>query len=199
MATTKTNSPSKFQVEMQDMVNGLTGNVPSTLRTMLIGGTSMTVPQALAKCQAILDMLTAVTQAKTAYQHAIATRKNELVADRAFYANLVAFLKQVFGLTDQTTLAGFGILPPKTRAKPSSTTRAIATAKAAATRKARGTMGKKQKQAITTTPAPTVQVLGPGGQPLGSSGAAPAVPAPASPATPVAAAPASPAAPAMHP
>jgi hypothetical protein len=118
MATTKTNSPSKFQVEMQDMVNGLTGNVPSTLRTMLIGGTSMTVPQVLAKCQAILDMLTAVTQAKTAYQHAIATRKNELVADRTFYANLVAFLKQVFGLTNQSTLASFGILPPQTRAKP---------------------------------------------------------------------------------
>ena len=201
MATTKTNSPSKFQIEMQNMVNGLSNSVPSTLRAMLVGGTSMTMAQVLAKCQAILDMLTAVTAAKTTYQHAIATRKGELVADRAFYANVVANLKQVFGLTDQTTLSAFGILPPKTRAKPSTTTRAIAAAKAAATRKARGTMGKKQKAAITTSAQPTVQVLGSNGQPLGSTATAPAA-QPVAPAAPVAqpAAPApAPVAPVQHP
>ncbi len=199
MATTKTNSPSKFQTEVQNMINGLSNNVPSTLRSMLVGGSSMTMAQVLAKFQAISDMLAAVTAAKTAYQHAIATRKGELVADRAFYANVVSNLKQVFGLTDQTTLSAFGILPPKTRAKPSSTTRAIATAKAAATRKARGTMGKKQKAAITTTAQPTVQVLGPDGQPLGSPATAPAAPpaAPVAPAAPAAPAPA-PAAPVPH-
>ena len=105
MATTTTSSsaPSKFQTEVQSMVNGLTNSVPSTLRSMLVSGTSMTIPQVLAKMQAILDMLTAVTEAKTTYQHAIATRKGELVADRTFYENVVANLKQVFGTTDQTT------------------------------------------------------------------------------------------------
>ena len=179
--TTSSGSPSKFQTEVQNMVTGLTNNVPSTLRSMLVGGVSMSIPQVLAKMQAMLDMLTSVTQAKTAYQHALATRKGELGADRAFYANVAAYLKQAFGLTDQTTLSAFGILPPKTRAKPSSTTRAIATAKAAATRKARGTMGKKQKAAITTTPAPTVQVLG-----LGNTGGSTPPPAPAPAPMPVA-------------
>jgi hypothetical protein len=194
MATPKSSSPSKFQTEVQSMMSGLNTNMPSTLRTMLIGGSSMTIPQVIAKFQAILDMLNAVTLAKTAYQHAIATRKGELVADHAFYSNVVAFLKNAFGATDQTTLSGFGILPPKTRAKPTTTTRAIATAKAAATRKARGTMGKKQKAAITTTPAPTVQVLGADGQPLGSTAApvapvAPPAPAPVAPPAPAAAPP----------
>jgi hypothetical protein len=188
-STTKSNSPSKFQTEVQSMINGLTSNVPSTLRNMLIGGASMTIPQVLAKMQAILEMLNSVTAAKTAYQHAIATRKGELVADHAFYSNVVAYLKQAFGPTDQTTLAEFGILPPKAKAKPSTTTRAIAAAKAAATRKARGTMGKKQKAAITTTPAPTVQVLGADGQPLGSTATAPTAPAPVAPAPSVAPAP----------
>jgi hypothetical protein len=187
-STTKSSSPSKFQTEVQSMINGLTNSVPSTLRTLLIGGASMSIPQVLAKMQAILDMLNSVTAAKTAYQHAIATRKGELVADHTFYSNVVAFLKQAFGTTDQTALAAFGILPPKTRAKPSSTTRAIAAAKSAATRKARGTMGKKQKAAITTTPAPTVQVLGADGQPFGTT-AAPATPAPVAPAPTVAPAP----------
>ncbi len=158
--TTKSSSPSKFQTEVQNMLNGLSSNVPSTLRSMLVGGSSMTIIQVIAKFQAILDMLNSVTASKTAYQHAIATRKGELVADRTFYANVVANLKQIIGLTAQTTLSAFGILPPKTKAKPSSTTRAIAAAKAAATRKARGTMGKKQKAAITTTPQPPTSTSG---------------------------------------
>ncbi len=83
-----------------------------------------------------------------------ATRKAELVADRTFYTNVVAILKQTFGASDQTALSGFGITPPKTRAVPSSNTKAIAHAKSLATRAARGTMGKKQP-AMHASPRPS--------------------------------------------
>ena len=174
MATTKTNSPSKFQVEVQDMINGLTNAVPSTLRSMSVGGNSMTIADVLAQFQAILQVLTTVTQTKLAYTAAVAARKSGLATDRAFYANVVANLKQLFGATNQAQLSAFGIQPPKAKAKPSTTTRAIATVKAAATRKARGTMGKKQKLGITAIPQPTLQVLGPNGQPLEAAGTTPA-------------------------
>jgi hypothetical protein len=166
MATTKSNSTSKFQTEVQDMINGLTNAAPSTLRSMSVGGNPLTLAQVLAQFQAILQVLTTVSQTKLAYTAAVAARKAGMVTDRAFYANVVANLKQVFGASNQAQLAAFGIQPAKPRTKPSTTTRAIATAKAKATRTARGTMGKKQKLAITTTAQPTLQVLGPDGQPL---------------------------------
>ena len=60
----------------------------------------------------------------------------------------------------------------------------VAKAKAQATRQARGTMGKKQRLAISATPSMTVQVLGTDGQPVtapatNSTVAAPTVGAPA--------------------
>jgi hypothetical protein len=130
---------------VQDMINGLTNDVPSTLKSMSVGGSSMTMAQVIAQFQTILDLLTAVTAAKATYAAAVAAKKNGLVAARAFYENVVANLKQVFGATNQAALAPFGIPPPKTKAKPSTATRAIATVKAKVTREARGTMGKKQR------------------------------------------------------
>jgi hypothetical protein len=190
MATTKSNTSSKFLTEIQDMVNGLTNSVPSTLKSMSVGGDTMTIAEVLAQFQGILQVLNTVSQTKLAYTAAVAARKAGLVADRGFYANVVANLKQIFGSGNQAQLAAFGIQPAKPRSKPSTTTRAIATAKAKATRVARGTMGKKQKAAITTTPQPTVQVLGADGQPLDTA------PTPAGSSTPVAPTPATPATPA---
>ncbi len=190
MASSKSNSPSKFQVEVQTMINGLTNDVPSTLTSMIVSGTTLTIAEVIAQFNAILQILTNVSQTKLAYTAAVAARKAGLVADRAFYANVVAYLKQVFGTTNQAQLAAFGVNPPKERAKPSSTTRAIATAKAAATRAARGTKGKKQKLAITATAQPSLQVLGPDGQPLQ---AAVATPSSDTSSTPVAVTPTAPA------
>jgi hypothetical protein len=184
MATTKATGASKFQLEVQGMINGLTNDAPSTLKSMNVNGNSMTLPEVLAQLVAIQKVLTTVTQTKLAYTAAVAARKAELPTDRAFVANVVANLKQLFGSTNQAELAAFGIQPPKVRATPSTTTRAIATAKAAATRKARGTKGKQQKLGISATPQPTLQVFGPDGQPLQSSGVPSATPTP--PVTPAA-------------
>ena len=188
MATTKKTTSTSFATEVQGMITGFTNSVPSSLRSMLVGGTSMTVAQIIAQFTTIEDMLTNVIATKAAWAAAVAAKKAGLAGARLFYENVLAGLKQAFG-TNQTQLAAFGVAAPKPRAKPSSATKAIAHAKALATREARGTMGAKQKAAITTTPQPTVQGRGADGQPLdtvptpaGSS--TPAAPTPGTPATP---------------
>ena len=55
--TTKTISIS-FASEVQDMINGLTNDVPSMLKSMNAGGTSTTIAQVLAQFETISAMLT---------------------------------------------------------------------------------------------------------------------------------------------
>ena len=193
MATTKKTTNSSFMTELQNMVNGLINDVPSSLRSMNVGGSSMTLPQVLAQMQAMLLLFTNVASARQAFQAAVAAKKAGLVSAHAFYSNVVTNLKQVFG-TNQAQLALFGIKPPKAKAQATTTTKAIAAAKRAATRQARGTKGSKQKLAITTAPKATLQVLAPDGTPLIGGAPAPAPAASAAPAAPVA-----PAAPAVPP
>ena len=45
MATTNKTTNSSFMTELQKMVNGLINDVPSSLRSMNVGGSSMTMPQ----------------------------------------------------------------------------------------------------------------------------------------------------------
>jgi X-X-X-Leu-X-X-Gly heptad repeat protein len=68
-----------------------------------------------------------------------------------------------------TAASGFTSTSPKAPKQASPETKAIAKVKSAQTREARGTMGKKQKLAISGTPEMTVQILGPDGQPVEAS------------------------------
>ncbi len=195
--TTKPNSPSKFQTEVTAMISGITNDLPTSVTSMTIAGTSMTKAQILAQLGGIETTLDMVSSTKTAYTEAVAARKAALPTDRTFYANVVMAVKQQLGASP-SQLAAFGINPPKVKAKLTATALAISKAKAAATRALRGTKGKKQKKAMTLAGQATVEVLGPDGQPIvpsANSGSGPA--APAAPAAPVAPAPA--AAPAAPP
>lgn len=116
MATTNKTTNTGFMTELQNMVSGLTNDVPSSLKSMNVGGSSMTMAQVLAQMQTFLLLFTTVVSAKQAYQAAVAAKKAGTATARAFYENVVANLKQVFG-TNQAQLAGFGINPPKTKAK----------------------------------------------------------------------------------
>ena len=169
MSTTPLRSPSRFLVELQNMLNGLTNPASSSLSTLSIGGSSLTLAAVIAKLKAFLVLFTAVAQTKQAYAAAVAARKAGLLIAHPFYVNLVNSLKQIIGDTNQAQLAVYGISPPKARAAPSLETRTIAKAKAQATRKARGTMGKKAKLSITATPQPSLQVFGADGQRLVAS------------------------------
>ena len=200
MATTKKTSSTSFATELQTLINGLTNNMPSGTKSMNVGGSSLTIVQVVAQLTTALALITAVTQTKAAYAAAVAAKKAGLAAARVLYENVVANLKQMFGLTNQTQLAAFGINAPKARAKPTSETKAIAHAKALATRQARGTKGSKQKLAVTTTTQPTLQVLIPNGSSSSTPSSTQAAPvAPAASTRSPAEAPAAPAAPAATP
>ncbi len=173
MPATPPRSTSKFQVELQNMLNGLTNPTSAMLSTLSIGGSSLTLAAVIAKLKAFLVLFTAVAQTKQAYSAAVAARKAGLLVAHPFYVNLVNSLKQIIGDTNQAQLAVYGISLPKARTAPSVEARTIAKAKAKATRQARGTMGKKQKLSITATPQLSVQVLGPDGQPHAGSTSAP--------------------------
>ena len=102
----------------------------------------------------------AVVNAKQAYRSAVSARKTAQAAMDAFYASAVTSVKQALGPTNAGQLPSLGVELPAPRKEASPATKVIAKAKADATREARGTMGKKQRQAITATPGATVQVAG---------------------------------------
>jgi hypothetical protein len=137
----------------------------------------MTRAQVTSNLKAFLLLYSAVTQTKHPYLAAIEAPKAAEASAHAFYTAVVAFLKMILGPKNQAQLAAFGIAAPQARKAPTAETRAIANAKAQATGKARGPVSKKQRQAITATPQPTVQVLGADGAPLAS----PATPPPTTP------------------
>ncbi len=168
MATKTVGNVTKFQSSMQKLADGLTTNTSGNLATISLLGTAMTRAEVISKLKAFLLLYSAVTQTKQPYVSAIEARKAAEASAHAFYTAVVAFLKLILGPNNQAQLAAFGIAPPKAKKAPSAETRAIAKVKAQNTRKARGTVGKKQRQAITATPQPTVQVLSAAGQPLAS-------------------------------
>jgi hypothetical protein len=172
-------------MSIQAVINGLTNNLPSTLRVMNVNGSSMNISDVVARFQAILVVLLAVTKTKVAYAAAVAARKAEEASDHVFYKGVITNLEQIFGPGNSAALAPFGIAPPKPRAAPSTATKAIATVKAKATRTARGTLGKKQKQAITAEVQPSLQVFNADGKPLDPATGTPLTSAPTTvPSTP---------------
>jgi hypothetical protein len=79
--TTKTTAPS-FATEVHSMIDGLTNDLPSSLKSMPVGGNTMTIAQVIGGFQTILDMLDAVTTTKSAYTAAVAAKKTGLLAAR---------------------------------------------------------------------------------------------------------------------
>jgi hypothetical protein len=69
--------------------------------------------------------------------------------------------------SDSPQLADFGLRARKPKRQPTAIELTISVANWRATRKARGTMGPKQRKAITTTGSPGVIVVDPNGKPLG--------------------------------
>src|ERR1700678_3635605 len=138
----QTNPPSAFEQWVSKMVAGFTNNVPSSVTSVTIQGTTLTVAQILAQLTGIASRLSAVDSARELLKEAIATRAANMVADRTFVNDLASALKLMIGPSNQAQLASFGVAPTKARAPLSGEERTIASAKSKATRALRGTMGK---------------------------------------------------------
>jgi hypothetical protein len=173
MATKNIRTAALFFAAMGTAVSGLTSSTLVVLNTLMILGTTMTKADIISKLKSFIQLNLAVVQTKQAYTTALAARTAAMADMHGFYKAFSSALIQALGPTNAGALPTFGVAQPKVRTGPSAETLVIAQAKSAATRQARGQLGKAEKQAITATPQPSIQVLG-----LGAPAASTTTPAP---------------------
>lgn len=116
----------------------------STVSSLTFGGGAFTPAQVEAFLKTLIDLRTAVDDAKTVAKAKIVAEAAQAPSLRSQMAAFVAFVKATFG-NSPDALADFGLEPRKTRAPLTIDQMAAAAAKRAATRAARHTMGPKQK------------------------------------------------------
>jgi hypothetical protein len=181
-----TNTPKKNRTDQtladQKLIDGLTKHA-STITALVIGGTSLTTSEIVAKLKTLIDTANAASTTRATWQAAVKADKDARAASRAFVSGLkqallVAFAGQIdaladFGLTGRKTT----VLTPEQKT--------AAAAKRAATRIARHTMGKVAKSKITGETAPAAKPVTPAPAPApvtaGPSPAPAPAPAPAAP------------------
>jgi hypothetical protein len=171
MSTNQNNADLKAMIAR--MLAAWLGPIPSTLASVVVRGTSYSPAQVAARLQAFHDKLDAPDQLRRALRAAVNAREEAAQTEWRFYDDLSSVVVQHLG--DGEALEQFGLPLPKEPARPSSETLAIANSKRQATRKARGIMGRRQREAITTAPQPTLTIHGlptasqPSAQPVPSS------------------------------
>jgi hypothetical protein len=138
------------------------------------GLANVTVNQAIAELQELIDNRLATVAAR-------ATAKDKVSAEKAAMPGLAAFMNAFEALirlmfaNDTTSLADFGLAPHKLPGPKTTEQKAAAAAKAKATRQARGTKGPKAKKAIHGNVTATLVVT----PAAPATPSAPATPAPA--------------------
>jgi hypothetical protein len=168
-----------------NIITGLKANYPNGKQVLTFGGGAIkvTVDDAIASLQAIVDNRSAATAAKAAAKAKVAEEDAKMPTLLAFMRALVAFIKLTFG-ADPTALATFDVAPRKVTTPLTAEEKAVAVAKREATREARGTTGPNKRKKVhgnvtatlvVTQAAPTAPAANP--QPN-------AAPAPAATVTP---------------
>ena len=132
-----------------------------------IGGTTYTPAQLKAVFQAQTTALQASISSHKAWQSDVLAANAAGKAVAGVYSSLRSYLIGLYGKTAVTTLAAFGMTPPKTTT-PTVAVKAAAAVKRTATRSARHTMGSTEKKkvsgnvaGIVVTPVTTTTVATP--------------------------------------
>ena len=149
---------------------------------------NVTVNQAIAELQELVDNRAAAVAARATAKDKVAAEQAAMPALAAFMNAFEALIRLMFA-NDTTSLADFGLGPHKQPGPRTSAEKAASAAKAEATRKARGTKGPKAKQSIkgnvetnlvvtpmTTVPAQAPEAPAPAEAPAPSPGGAAAAP-----------------------
>jgi hypothetical protein len=122
----------------------------STVSSLTFGNSTLTPAQTEAFLQTIIDLRSAVDDAKAATKAKIVAEAAQAPSLRSQMAAYVAYVKATFG-NSPDALAEFGLKPKKARTPLTIDQLADAAAKRAATRAARHTMGPKKKQSVKGT------------------------------------------------
>ncbi len=132
--------------EYQALVSGIPKYCPNAIFT--VAGQTFTAPEAVTFIESVLNAVSAIATAKTAWADAKLAAEKTLSQNGAAVKAIRENIALMFS-NNTTTLAVFEIAPKKVRQPLSVAARAEATAKAKATRLARGTTSKKQKAALS--------------------------------------------------
>ncbi|MHB1847261.1 MAG: hypothetical protein ACYCWW_20750 [Deltaproteobacteria bacterium] len=135
------------KAKLTTVIDGCNNLLPKTSTVTLLGKAQ--TPAALVSVfEAALTAISAVTDAKAAYQGAVQAQRTSLQAARALYLALEKFLQASYG-KGSPVLGQFGFSTASPQ-KPTAEKKAAAAAQAKLTKKVRGTdKGKRQKLAIT--------------------------------------------------
>src|SRR5258708_16879292 len=122
----------------------------SNVSSLTFGNGTFTPVQVEAFLQTLIDLRTAVDDAKSATKAKIIAEAAQAPSLRSQMSAYVAYVKATFG-NSPDVLDDFGLKPRKTRAPLTIDQLAAAAAKRAATRVARHTMGPKKKLTVKGT------------------------------------------------
>lgn len=154
----KAASPKGLELEITLMKSGVDKDL--TKAGMSVTGQMVTQAQLDTELSADIALYTAVDEARTAYQTALATLKAATPNMRARYGVLKQAVIAQFGAANPQ-LPDFGIKPKAPRKPLTAEQKVLAKAKAAATRKERGTVGPVEKlKTVGATPSVTISPSG---------------------------------------
>ena len=148
------------KLTLEQRIRGLIAGTQKHMPTgpLTVGGATYTGATIVQELQSLADALASVDAAKASWKEAL---KNETDARakvdpvvQAYRSWLVASLGGA-----PSTLADYGLSPPKARAPLTAEQKVAAALKAKATRAARHTMGSKQKKAVTGTAPAAAPVI----------------------------------------
>ncbi len=179
MSGTRSNTKSQLQTEGEAMANNLLKVLPGSVKSIPLGGQSLTPQQAQTTLQKLVGAFVAVTNAKIAVSDAIKARKDAEVQLRKLLAQLGEFLKLVLG-EDTAKLTACGVHLSKPARQLSSEENALKAARNRATRQKNGTKGSTQKRKAAQAGQGATVALDGAGQPLPGPGQV--APPPAAPA-----------------
>ena len=142
-----TSKPSKAATlaRVQALIAGTQKHFPSGSFTL--GNVAFTTASLVQLLQSLADAIAAANTAQAGARSAVAAMRAAHATVDPVLAEFTKWLRASFG-TATSTLADFGLEPPKARTPLTAEAKTAAVAKRAATRAARGTTSKKQKLAV---------------------------------------------------
>jgi hypothetical protein len=143
--------------EFQTVINVLQEDYPG--KSFQLGGKLWKTNDLVSAFQAAIDAINAGNADRIAWQASVANQQATNALARSLFAALRGYIAVADGRKSEAYKT-FGFAPAPAPASPA--TKVAAVAKNLATRKARGTLGKRQRKAVTgvVTPAPSQPVAG---------------------------------------
>src|SRR5581483_4572632 len=158
------------ELRLDALITGLSSAASAGITSLMVGGTSMTVAEVLAKAQAKVKPWKDGRAAHAIVRAVAQSRPQDETDARTFLSDVKIGLTAALGKTNQK-LTDFGFKPASKRQALTTEQKVLRAAKAKLTRQKRHTMGSRQKADLKETGTPSVNI-GPDGMAITAPDAA---------------------------